>query len=74
MTSTITTENNVLTITLQNGMRLEYSPRTDSRVFEAVDGKLFTQTIKGARQLAAEMQAWGVSEARADNYAVVFWT
>lgn len=70
--ATINTNSNILTITL-DGLRLQYSRKTDRRVAGAEDGKLFTKTLKGARELASELRAWGVREARALNYAVVFW-
>jgi hypothetical protein len=73
-TTNISTDNNTLTIDLSDGIHLEYSRKTDRRVVEAIDGKIFTKTLKGARELASEMRAWGVKEARALNYAVVFWS
>lgn len=70
----IETAENVLTIKLDDGTVLTYSDETDTRCAEAVDGKIFTHTKKGAVELAAEMRAWGVKEARAFEYAVVFWS
>lgn len=72
-TTIISTEDDMLTLTTSSGLTLVYSPETDCRVADAVDGKIFTNSKQGALELAAEMNAWGVPEARAFEYAVVFW-
>jgi hypothetical protein len=59
--------------TLSNGNDLVYSAETDSRIVEAIDGKLFTDTEESAVALASELRAWGVTAARALGFAVVFW-
>lgn len=66
----ITTEENTLRIS-HDGLVLSYSAATDRRVADADDGKLWAKSLKGARELAAEIRAWGV-EATASNYAVTF--
>lgn len=72
--TTASSSENVLTVTSIHGATLVFSPETDSRVDEAIDDKLFTKTELGAVELAAELNAWGVPEARALGYAVVFWS
>lgn len=71
--ATVCTQDNILTLNV-NGIQITYSPETDRRIEEAIDDKVFTKTKEGAVELAAEMQAWGVTEARAFEYAVVFWS
>lgn len=72
-TVTDSNENRTLVIDCANGTHLEYSEKTESRCVEVIDGKIFTTTEEAAEELASEMRAWGVSEARALGYAVVFW-
>ena len=74
MSATIRTNADTNTLTLRvDGRRLKYSPDSDARVVECVDGKMFTATEQAAVELAGEIRAWGVTEARALGYAVVFW-
>lgn len=69
----ITTWNGRATMALTNGFRLEYSRRTDGRVLDAEDGKIWTKSEKAAESLAGELRAWGLPVARALGCAVVFW-
>ncbi len=55
------------------GWTLTYSATTDRRVVGADDGKLLCRSIEAACELASEMRAYGVTEARQLGYAVVFW-
>lgn len=73
MTYSVTTSDEVLTIHTSTGLCLKYSPKTDSRVDDAIDGKILTANEEDAESLAAEMHAWGIRKARAFNCAVVFW-
>jgi hypothetical protein len=57
-----------------NGSRLEYSASTDARVLDVQDGKIWCRTTVDADELASEIRAWGVKEARSLGYAVVFWS
>lgn len=68
---TTQTSNNTLTATA-NGLTLTYSPATDSRVMAAENGRLYTWSAKGARDLASELRSWGIANAEAVGKAVVF--
>jgi hypothetical protein len=77
MSNTIQTveKNETLTLVIDtaDGTHLEYSEKTEPRAVEVSDGKIFTTTEEAAFELASELRAWGVSEARAFGFAVVFW-
>lgn len=66
-----TTTNNTLTATA-NGLTLTYSPATDSRILAAENGRLYTWSARGARELAGELRSWGIANAEAVGKAVVF--
>jgi hypothetical protein len=73
----ISTKNDITGGTLSielDGQTLTYSHRTDKRIVDAIDGKVFTRSKREAVELAGEIRAWGVTEARALGYAVVFWS
>lgn len=57
----------------ENGVSLTYSPKTDARIVDCIDGKVQCRTMKAAREIANEMRAWGFSEARTSNYAVLLY-
>ncbi len=57
----------------ETGVRLEFSPATDARIEEVIDGKVLTQTEQDAEYLAGEMRCFGIESARAFGHAVVFW-
>jgi len=72
-THTDANENRKIVIDLADGIHLEYSPETEPRCVEVIDGKIFTTTQEAAEELASEMRAWGVKPARPLGFAVVFW-
>lgn len=72
ITTRQTDNGGILTIKVDT-LTLEFSRETDKRVFGAEDGKLWANTEGYAEELAGEIRAWGVSEARALGCAVVFW-
>lgn len=65
--------NNAIQLSNADGLVITYSPETDKRIAGIKNGKLITKTLKGARELAGEARAWGLTEARALGFAVVFW-
>jgi uncharacterized protein YbaR (Trm112 family) len=78
MNNAITFETNAEQITLvaacSNGNRMTYNESKDRRIVEVIDGKVWCRSAKAAYEIAGEMQAMGLSEARADGVAVVFWS
>ena len=73
MNNAIKFGNNKVTITLGGGEVLTYSPKTDKRIEEVIDGKIVTFTLQGAETLASEIRCWG-AEAKALGWAVQFWS
>jgi hypothetical protein len=63
-------ENNAMIIAFEDGIRLEYSPETEPRCVEVIDGKIFTTDERAAFELECEMKAWGVTGAHALGCAV----
>jgi hypothetical protein len=63
----------MLRLTLADGEVLSYSAETDPRVSDVIDEKVLTTSLEGAETLAAELQCFGVTTARAFGFAVVFW-
>ncbi len=73
-TQTIRTDAEASTLFIEvDGLALTFSPATDGRVVGAEDGKLLCRFESEAEELAGEMRAWGVRDARAFGSAVVFW-
>jgi hypothetical protein len=68
----IRTENNKLVAVTHDDIVVEYSAQTDDRVAGAEHGKLYAKSPEQAVELAGELRAWGVHEARAQGYGVVF--
>lgn len=71
---TANAETNTLTANCSNGNCLEYSPKTDRRIVEVIDGKVFCRSEKAAYEIEREMRAMGLGEARSLGCAVVFWS
>lgn len=71
----ITTDSEASTLTaLVDDLELTFSPTTDDRVIGVEDGKVLVRSNTTALELASEMRAWGIREARAFGSAVVFWS
>jgi hypothetical protein len=68
-----TAEETLIILVASTGWTLTYSVATDRRVTGAEDGKLLCRSAKAAGELAGEMRAFGVAEARDLGHAVVFW-
>ncbi len=72
--TSITTDSETSTMTIEvDGSKLTYSPSTDDRVIGVEDDKVLTRSATSALELASEMRAWGVRDARGHGCAVVFW-
>lgn len=74
MNAIIRTESDACHITTADGNSLVYRPDFEPRMVEAIDDKIFTVSEQAADEMASELHAWGVPEARSLGCAVVFWS
>lgn len=65
-------EKNLMEIAVY-GAELSYSPATDARVLEVIDGKINCCDEEAAEGLAREIRAWGCPDAQALGCSVVFY-
>lgn len=71
--ATINTDNNTMTITSDDGITVAYNRRYDRRVVGTADGRLITKTLKAARELAGEINAWSGLRTSAQRKTVVIF-
>lgn len=53
--------NNALNIKASNGMLVTLSAKTDDRIVDIVDGRVFCRSVASIHALQSELRAWGVT-------------
>jgi hypothetical protein len=54
--------NNALNIKTETGMTVTLSAKTDDRIVDVVEGRVFCRSVAAIAAIQSELRAWGVKQ------------